>query len=106
MLKVDEGHAALSTIANFTYVDNSNLYLEGRRVSAVRKGLPGATTIIDAMNNRVLDMTWQIDYGRLHEFACGDPATRYAGTNHRIRGQRRGGQICSPHPTRTDPLGS
>lgn len=26
------------------------------------------------MNNRVVDFTWQIDYGRLHEFACGDPA--------------------------------
>jgi hypothetical protein len=62
-------------VKNFTYVDNSNLYLEGRCVSAVRKGLPGARTIIEAMNNRVLDMTWQIDYRRLHEFGCGDPAT-------------------------------
>ena len=31
------------------------------RVSAVRKGLPGAQTIIDAMNNRVPDVAWQID---------------------------------------------
>lgn len=60
---------------NFTYVDNSNVYLEGCRVSAVRKKMPGAGTIIDAMNNRVLDMSWQIDYGRLHQFACGDPET-------------------------------
>jgi hypothetical protein len=60
---------------NFTYVDNSNVYLEGCRVSAVRKGFLGANTIIDAMNNRVLDMGWQIDYGRLHEFACGDATT-------------------------------
>ncbi|HEV8392822.1 MAG TPA: NYN domain-containing protein [Vicinamibacterales bacterium] len=60
---------------NFTYVDNSNVYLEGCRMSAVRKAFPGAKTIIDAMNNRVLDVAWQIDYGRLHEFACGDPTT-------------------------------
>lgn len=58
---------------NYTYVDNSNVFIEGSRASAVARGLPGAGTIIDAMNNRVVDNTWQIDYGRLHEFACGDP---------------------------------
>jgi hypothetical protein len=60
---------------NFTYVDNSNLYIEGCRVSAVRKGLAKAETIVDAMNKRVVDHAWQIDYGRLHEFACGDPSS-------------------------------
>lgn len=59
---------------NHTYVDNSNVYIEGARVSAVVKGLPGASTIIEAMNNRVVDSGWQIDYGSLHQFACGDPA--------------------------------
>ena len=59
---------------NFTYVDNSNVYIEGARVSAVAKGLPGAATIVEAMNNRVVDFSWQIDYGALHQFACGDPA--------------------------------
>lgn len=60
---------------NFTYVDNSNVYIEGSRVSAVNRGLPGAATIIEAMNNRVVDFNWQIDYGRLHEFACGGDPT-------------------------------
>ncbi len=59
---------------NFTYVDNSNVFIEGSRVSAVVKGLPGAATIIEAMNNRIVDYDWQIDYGSLHQFACGDPA--------------------------------
>ena len=59
---------------NFTYVDNSNVFIEGSRVSAVNKGLPGAATIIEAMNNRVIDHDWQIDYGALHQFACGDPS--------------------------------
>jgi hypothetical protein len=61
-------------VKNFTYVDNSNVFIEGCRVSAVVKGLPGAATIIEAMNNRVVDFSWQIDYGSLHQFACGDPA--------------------------------
>lgn len=59
---------------NYTYVDNSNVYIEGARVSAVKKGLPGAATIVDAMNNRVVDFSWHIDYGTLHGFACGDPS--------------------------------
>lgn len=57
---------------NFTYVDNSNVFLEGRRASAVAKRLAGAETYIDAMNNKVLDTAWNLDYGRLHQFACGD----------------------------------
>lgn len=59
---------------NFTYVDNSNVFIEGCRVSAVSKRLPGAWTIVDAIENRVVDFDWKLDYGRLHEFACGDPA--------------------------------
>jgi hypothetical protein len=57
---------------NFTYVDNSNVYIEGARVSAVINRLPGAATIIDAMNNNVVDRKWQLDYGRLHDFVCGN----------------------------------
>lgn len=33
--------------------------------------MPGAETYIDAMNNGVVDRAWQIDYGHLHQFACG-----------------------------------
>nr|AAT96127.1 hypothetical protein [Pseudomonas viridiflava] len=57
---------------NFTYVDNSNVFLEGRRASAVAKKLLGAESYIEAMNNRILDNTWNLDYGLLHQFACGD----------------------------------
>jgi hypothetical protein len=53
----------------YTYVDNSNLYIEGCRVSAVSKGL--AKNIIEAMNYGILDYGWHIDYGKLHEFLCG-----------------------------------
>lgn len=55
---------------HFTYVDNSNVFLEGQRVSAVRKGM--ASNIIEAMNNDIKDFSWNMDYGRLHEFLCGE----------------------------------
>ncbi|MFM4843508.1 NYN domain-containing protein [Aeromonas caviae] len=57
---------------NYTYVDNSNFYYEGRRASAVSKQLPGAETYISAMNNKVMDQDWEADYGKLHSFVCGD----------------------------------
>ena len=54
---------------HFTYIDNSNVFLEGQRVSAVRKGM--AANIIDAMNRDIKDFSWNLDYGKLHEFLCG-----------------------------------
>jgi len=55
---------------NFTYIDNSNLFIEGCRLSAVRKHLPGAWTITDAIVNRVIDNEWRLNYQRLREFVC------------------------------------
>lgn len=63
---------------NYTYVDNSNFFIEGRRASAVSKKMPGAETYIDAMNNRVVDQEWEADYGKLHSFVCGE-ATEIGG---------------------------
>ena len=57
---------------NFTYIDNSNVFVEGSRASAVARKMPGAETYVAAMNNQVTDKSWQPDYGRLHEFVCGD----------------------------------
>ena len=55
---------------SFTYIDNSNLYIEGCRVAAVRKHLSGAWTIFDAISNRVVDFTWRMNYARLRDFVC------------------------------------
>ena len=55
------------------YVDNSNVFIEGKRVSAVSRGL--AMNIYDAMNNRILHQSYKIDFGRLHHFIAGDDAT-------------------------------
>ncbi|CAD5941429.1 NYN domain-containing protein [Planktothrix agardhii] len=54
----------------FTYVDNSNLFIEGRRLSAVRKKIDGVNNIYEAITLKTFDNDWQIDYGRLHEFLC------------------------------------
>ena len=57
---------------NFTYVDNSNVFIEGQRVSAVRRGL--ARNVVNAMTHRIIDYDWRLDYGALHDIVCGQPA--------------------------------
>ena len=60
-------------MANFVYVDNSNVFIEAKRVSAVQKGL--AMDIYEAMDNGILDDSFRLDFGRLHSFTAGnDPA--------------------------------
>ena len=54
----------------YTYVDNSNLFIEGQRVSAVAKGM--AVDIYDAIERQIFDFSWQPDYGNLHQLICGD----------------------------------
>jgi hypothetical protein len=51
----------------FTYVDNSNIWIEGQRIMAVREGL--AKNPYDAMKRRVT-APWVYDFGRLYEIAC------------------------------------
>lgn len=57
-------------MANFLYVDNSNVWIEGMRVSAVQSGM--APDIWTATEHKILDFGWKIDFGRLFEFAGGD----------------------------------
>jgi hypothetical protein len=54
----------------YTYVDNSNVFIEGQRVAAVNRGM--ARSIDEAIDKRVVDHSWNLDYGRLHDFVCGD----------------------------------
>jgi uncharacterized LabA/DUF88 family protein len=51
----------------YVYVDNSNIWIEGQRIQAVRQGL--APDIRTAVRNRVL-ARWTYDFGRLYELAC------------------------------------
>jgi hypothetical protein len=52
----------------FVYVDNSNVWIEGRRASAVAKGL--APSFQEAMDQKIVDPHWTYDFGRLYELAC------------------------------------
>ena len=61
-------------MAEYIYVDNSNLYIKGRRVSAVANGT--ATNIFEAMNNDVLDHGYTISFGKLHQFLTGEDLSK------------------------------
>jgi uncharacterized LabA/DUF88 family protein len=52
----------------YVYVDNSNVWIEGMRISAVRKGL--APSLQEAMSKRITDQTWTYDFGKLYELVC------------------------------------
>ena len=51
----------------FIYVDNSNFWIEGSRLSAVKKGM--AKSLREASDKSVLDKSWRFDFGRLLEFS-------------------------------------
>lgn len=56
-------------MADWIYVDNSNVFIEGKRVSAVAREL--APDIYDAMNNRILDNEYRLSFGKLYQFVAG-----------------------------------
>lgn len=57
-------------MANFLYVDNSNVWIEGMHVSAVANGM--APDIWTAQQEKITDYHWKIDFGRLFNFAGGN----------------------------------
>ena len=52
------------------YIDNSNVFIEGQRVSAVKTGM--AANIYDAMYKKIIDPSYRIDFGALHCFLSED----------------------------------
>ena len=54
-------------MASYVYVDNSNVFIEGKYVSAVDKGL--ALDLFDAHENRIQDNDYKLDFGKLYEFS-------------------------------------
>ena len=56
----------------FVHVDNSNVWIEGMLVSAVRQGL--AADLHAAMNDHVTDHEWSYDFGKLYGAVCPDDA--------------------------------
>ena len=63
-------------MSEYIYMDNSNIFIEGRRISAVKKGL--ATDIRQAMDNNIQDNSYRLDFGKLHKFVAGDDTTKIA----------------------------
>ncbi len=51
-------------------MDNSNVFIEAQRVSAVKEGM--ALDIYDAMERRAFNWKYKLDYGKLYEYLCGD----------------------------------
>jgi uncharacterized LabA/DUF88 family protein len=56
-------------MSNYLYVDNSNVWIEGMHVSAAAEGK--APDIWTALNHRICNYDWKIDFGKLYEFAGG-----------------------------------
>lgn len=57
----------------YVIVDNSNVWIEGKRVSAVQKGF--IDSIQNAMIYKILDNAFVYDFGKLLEFAAGNDPT-------------------------------
>ncbi len=57
-------------MANLLYVDNSNVWIEGMHVAAAQNGR--APNVWAAVQQKICDYSWTIDFGRLFEFAGGD----------------------------------
>jgi hypothetical protein len=57
-------------MANFLYVDNSNVWIEGMHVAAAVNG--HAPTIRGAMEKGICDHSWKMDFGKLYHFAGGE----------------------------------
>jgi uncharacterized LabA/DUF88 family protein len=56
-------------LADWIYVDNSNVFIEGKRVSAIKKGL--ALDVWEAIENRILDNEYRMSFGKLYQFVAG-----------------------------------
>lgn len=56
-------------MGEWIYVDNSNVFIEGKRVSAVKKGL--ALDVYEAIENRIVDNEYRMSFGKLYEFVAG-----------------------------------
>lgn len=59
-------------MATFVYVDNSNVWIEGMHLAAVKAGM--ASDLNDAQKNNICDYSWSYDFGKLLNFAGGNLA--------------------------------
>ena len=55
-------------MAEFIYVDNSNLFIEGKRIAAVKNGK--ARSAAHANANGISDDSFRLDFGGLYDFVA------------------------------------
>lgn len=55
-------------MARYIYVDNSNLWIEGQRLSAVKTNR--SPSIRHTQEHQVFDYDWRYDFGQLYRLAC------------------------------------
>lgn len=60
-------------MAKLIYADNSNVFIEGQRVSAVENG--NALNIHDAINRQIFDHSYRLDFGKLYHFVVNNGST-------------------------------
>jgi uncharacterized LabA/DUF88 family protein len=53
-------------MAEFIYVDNSNIFIEGRRIAAIRQGK--ARNFAEANRYDIQDHSFRLDFGELYDF--------------------------------------
>ncbi|MCY9822634.1 NYN domain-containing protein [Aeromonas media] len=56
-------------MAKLLYVDNSNVWIEGKHVAAAAAGM--ASSVWEAVQNNICDNSWAIDFGKLFQLAGG-----------------------------------
>ena len=60
-------------MAYHVFIDNSNLWIEGKYASAVLKGL--AKNLDEAHDNKIEDRGWRIDFGKLLRLVTNDDSS-------------------------------
>ena len=63
-------------MADWAYVDCSNVFIEGMRVSAVQNGM--ALDIADAMESSTVDFDYRMDFYKLYRFVGGEDKLKVA----------------------------
>lgn len=71
-------------MTDFIYVDNSNFFIEGARISAVSRGL--VPSLDEALSSRIIDQSYRIDFHKLYRLLVADTAA--GDTRARIFGSR------------------
>lgn len=57
-------------MADWIYVDNSNVFIEGKRVSAVKQGF--VSNIYESFEHGILDNAYRLSFGKLYQFVAGN----------------------------------